>query len=91
MMLTFLGKTLNGLTPEANQLYRLIRLLRKEREIIQDITELGLTSSHAIDLLTHDSLVSAQLNPVLDGLYDVSDRREGGGIAWWNNLETDAR
>lgn len=70
----------------------MIRLLRKEREIVQDITDLGLTSSQAIDVLTHDSLSSAQVsNPAVDGLYDASDRRERKAIVWWNDIEEDQR
>ncbi|GJJ15034.1 hypothetical protein Clacol_009308 [Clathrus columnatus] len=85
---------LNGviLQPHDVNVFGLLRLLRKEREVIEDITDLGLTSSQAIDLLTHDSLFSTQAsNPVLDGLYDASDRREGSTISWWNDIEKDQR
>ena len=29
---------------------------------------------------------------VLDGIFDASDRIEGGGVViWWNNIEKDSR
>lgn len=57
------------------------------------MTTLGLSAPQAIDLLTHDAMISSQAgNPAIDGLFDASDRREGGGtILWWNDIEKDTR
>ncbi|KAF7983169.1 hypothetical protein HWV62_23402 [Athelia sp. TMB] len=81
----------NDMTP-----FALLRLLRKERALIRSLTAFSLTPSQAIDVLTHDAVASAQQSAaaggVLDGLFDASDREEGGEvILWWNNLAKDKR
>lgn len=86
---------LNGATlteKDVNPL-ELLKLLRKERTIIQSLTSLGLSRAEAQDLLTHKSIGAAQSDKgVLDGLLDASDRPEEGGIiTWWNDIETDSR
>lgn len=67
--------------------------MRKERHVVTSLTSLGLTSSQAIELLTHRAIGSAQAtNGVLDGLVDSSDRIEGGEVIfWWNDLSKDSR
>ncbi|KIY49922.1 glycosyltransferase family 24 protein [Fistulina hepatica ATCC 64428] len=71
----------------------LLRLMRKERKIMESLTLLGLSSGQAIELLTHRALAAAQNRPpVLEGIFDASDRLEGGDvIQWWNNIEKDQR
>lgn len=71
----------------------LLRVLRKERQVVDALTSLGIAPHEALDVLTHPSLTAAQgSSGVLDGLFDASDRPEGGDvIIWWNNLETDTR
>jgi len=35
---------------------------------------------------------SQAINPIVDGIFDASDRiEEGGVIVWWNDLEKDSR
>ena len=57
------------------------------------VTALGLDRLKAFELLTHPAVGEAQSEAgVLDGLFDASDREEGGGvIVWWNDLEKDSR
>ena len=54
---------------------------------------LGLTSAQSFELLTHPTVSAAQSqSSVLDGLFDASDRPEGGDvIVWWNDFENDER
>lgn len=71
----------------------LLKLLRKEREILGYLQDLGLTAPQAIEFLTHDVLISSQAgSPVTEGLFDASDRKEGGEtVVWWNDIEKDSR
>jgi UDP-glucose:glycoprotein glucosyltransferase len=78
----------------------LIRVLRRERAVVQALVGAGavngmegLRSAQAVDLLTHPNISASQTNKdVLEGLFDASDRSEGGGvIMWWNDLERDSR
>ena len=57
------------------------------------LMSLGLSSEQAIELLTHMTIAKAQSESgALDGLFDASDRLEGGGvIGWLNDFETDER
>jgi|HubBroStandDraft_1064217.scaffolds.fasta_scaffold678072_2 UDP-glucose:glycoprotein glucosyltransferase len=56
------------------------------------LTQLGLSRSQALELLTHPAVSGAQENDLLDGIFDASDRPEGGDvIMWWNNIEKDER
>lgn len=73
--------------------FALLRLLRKERSVMKSLGSLGLSPSQALDLLTHNAVSVAQSDTgVLDGLFDASDRPEGGDlIVWWNDFEHDAR
>ena len=61
---------------------------------MQSLTSLGLSSSQAVDLLTHKAIGRAQSESadMLDSLFDASDRPEGGDvIVWWNDLTKDSR
>ena len=70
----------------------LLRLLRKERSIVSSLTALGISRSEALELLSHPAIGASQSNSVLDGIFDSSDRIEGGGvITWWNDFEKDKR
>lgn len=73
--------------------FTLLRLLRKERAVMTSLGSLGLTPGQALTLLTHNAVSQAQTDTgVLDGLFDASDRSEGGDlIVWWNDFENDAR
>jgi UDP-glucose:glycoprotein glucosyltransferase len=70
----------------------LLKVLRKERDTMASLTSLGLNATEAIEALTHPAIAKAQSSAAQEGLFDASDREEGGGvIVWWNNLETDSR
>ncbi|KAJ3833052.1 UDP-glucose:glycoprotein glucosyltransferase-domain-containing protein [Lentinula raphanica] len=86
---------LNGVSVSEKDLnaFGLLRLMKKERKVMMDLTSLGLERGEAIELLTHPILSLAQESKdVLDGLVDATDRIEGGDvIIWWNDLEKDKR
>lgn len=72
----------------------LLRLLRRERNIVTSLTSLGLSPAQAIDLLAHKVIAASQRDTagVLDGIFDASDRPEGGEvIRWWNDITKDSR
>ncbi|KIP02024.1 glycosyltransferase family 24 protein [Phlebiopsis gigantea 11061_1 CR5-6] len=73
--------------------FSLLGILRKERRIMRHITSLGLNATKAMELLTHPAVGLAQSDSgVLDGIFDASDRLEGGDVVlWWNDLENDTR
>jgi hypothetical protein len=56
-------------------------------------TELGLTPGQAMEVLTGRPVFeSFSQGSALDGIFDASDREEGGDmIIWLNDLENDAR
>lgn len=76
--------------------------------MVQSLTSLGLSPNEVVELLTHPALSDqhpgqgkgrrtgvgqgAGGGNVLDGLFDASDRPEGGDIIiWWNDIEKDRR
>ncbi|KAK7462762.1 killer toxin resistant protein [Stygiomarasmius scandens] len=71
----------------------LLRILKKERNLMLSLEGLGLERAEAMELLTSPVVAEAQSdNGVLDGVVDASDRLEGGGVVvWWNDLEKDSR
>jgi UDP-glucose:glycoprotein glucosyltransferase len=71
----------------------LLGLLRKEKSLMRNMVGLGLERSEALEVLTHSAVASAQKDSgVTDGLFDASDRPEGGGVVvWWNDFEKDKR
>ncbi|KAJ3505081.1 hypothetical protein NLJ89_g7601 [Agrocybe chaxingu] len=86
---------LNGLQVDQKDVhpFGLLRLLKKDRDILKSLTLQGLSSAQAFELLTHPDVAAAQKgNAVLDTLFDASDRPEGGDvIVWWNDMENDNR
>ena len=87
---------LNGITIEEKDInpQGLLGLLRKERHVMRSLASLGLSPSQSIDLLTHKAIYAAQQDSsgTLDGIFDASDRPEGGDvIVWWNDLTKDSR
>lgn len=85
----------NGLQMDAKDVnpFDLLRTMRKERNVIQSLTSLGLQRSQAFDLLTHPAVSLAHKeSSVMETLFDASDRPEGGDvIVWWNDMEKDSR
>ncbi|KAI3613174.1 glycoprotein glucosyltransferase [Moniliophthora roreri] len=83
---------LNGITVSESDTspFGLLRLLKKERDILKTLTTLGplasdgsrwLGNGQALDLLTHPKVAAAQndgVNSVVDDLVDASDRVESG-------------
>ncbi|TBU43432.1 glycosyltransferase family 24 protein [Dichomitus squalens] len=86
---------LNGVPLEEKDLnpWGLLRLMRRERKVVGELMSLGLSSEESIELLTHAKIAKAQTEGgALDGLFDASDRAEGGGvIGWFNDFEKDER
>ncbi|KAF5357223.1 hypothetical protein D9756_006756 [Leucocoprinus leucothites] len=71
----------------------LLGLLEKEKSLMRSVVGLGLERSEALEVLTHSAVANAQKDGgVTDGLFDASDRTEGGGVViWWNDFEKDKR
>jgi len=71
----------------------LLRLLKKEKGMVLSLTELGLSRGEAIQLLTHPELAVVDgVGSAFDGIYDASDRVEGGEVVvYWNDIERDSR
>ncbi|KAJ7185207.1 UDP-glucose:glycoprotein glucosyltransferase-domain-containing protein [Mycena filopes] len=71
----------------------LLRLVRKERAVLTELTGLGLGRAEALDLLTHAAVSAATGDGgVLDNVFDASDRpEEGEVVVWWNDIEKDSR
>ncbi|CAE7169569.1 unnamed protein product [Rhizoctonia solani] len=86
---------LNGVAlPEADMNpFSLLRLLRREHQTVSSLMRANLTSEQAIHVLTNPAIgkASATSGPT-DGVFDASDREEGGGaIVWLNDIEKDQR
>ncbi|KAJ6489844.1 glycosyltransferase family 24 protein [Mycena sanguinolenta] len=74
----------------------LLRLVKRERAVMESLaqSDLGLDRPEALHLLTHPavSAVQGETGGALDGIFDASDRPEGGEVVvWWNDLEKDSR
>ncbi|GAA6027206.1 hypothetical protein JCM8097_002483 [Rhodosporidiobolus ruineniae] len=95
---------LNGLALSEADIdpYALLRLMRKERKYLADVTSLNvhMTGKDARDILIDGSPKSkagSARNGIVDAealgeLYDATDRQEGSEvILWWNDLEKDRR
>ncbi|CDO68442.1 Glycosyltransferase Family 24 protein [Trametes cinnabarina] len=86
---------INGVNVEEKDLnpFALLRAIRRERGIMLSLLSLGLSPEQAIELLTHRTIAEAQSSGgILDGIFDASDRPEGGDvIGWLNDLENDPR
>ncbi|THV04765.1 glycosyltransferase family 24 protein [Dendrothele bispora CBS 962.96] len=73
--------------------FGLLRILKKERNLMLSLERLGLERAEAMDLLISPIVAEAQSdNGLLDGVVDASDRlEEGDVVVWWNDLEKDSR
>lgn len=66
--------------------------MRKERQLVNQLVSAGLSRSEAVEVLTHASLTKPSAGQLLEGMFDASDRKDGGGvIIWLNDLEKDER
>lgn len=84
---------INGLQVLERQVnaFTLLDILRKERKLMHDFRQLGLTGPQAIDLLSHQdiAIVKAEDEPQR---FDWRDTVEGGNvIIWLNDVEKDKR
>ncbi|KAI4595123.1 hypothetical protein KJ359_007098 [Pestalotiopsis sp. 9143b] len=71
--------------------YTLVDLLRRERKLIQGVTDLGLTGKQAVSLLGNREVTVAKSNDEV-GRFDWRDEIEDGRvILWLNNIEKDKR
>ncbi|ORY32220.1 UDP-glucose:Glyco protein glucosyltransferase-domain-containing protein [Naematelia encephala] len=84
------GKVLTE--PELNA-FSLLSVLRTERDLVLDLTSLGLTPKQAVDLISDPMIGETQIGDEPgEGVVDASDRIEGEGvITWWNDIEKDKR
>ncbi|KAF8994665.1 UDP-glucose:glycoprotein glucosyltransferase-domain-containing protein, partial [Cyathus striatus] len=81
--------------------WHLARLLRKERGLMlgfegvlgEYLEEDGKGREKLLDVIAHPAIANAQrAGGMLDGLFDASDREEGGDVVvWWNDMEKDSR
>ncbi|KAI9888352.1 MAG: hypothetical protein M1814_000559 [Vezdaea aestivalis] len=84
---------INGLEISKREMepFALLEHLRKEKNLIQKLQRIGLTSAEATKLLSHPAITES----TSDGepqRYDWRDDIEGGGtIMWLNNVEKDSR
>lgn len=71
--------------------FTLLDIIRREREIINSVRQLGLTSPEAINLLSHPKVTSVKAGDELQR-FDWRDKDEGENvIIWLNNIEKDNR
>ncbi|ELU41219.1 UDP-glucose:glycoprotein glucosyltransferase, putative [Rhizoctonia solani AG-1 IA] len=71
----------------------LLRLLRREHQTVNSLMNANLTPEQAIHVLTNPEIGKASVaSGPTDGVFDASDREEGGGaIIWLNDIEKDKR
>ncbi|KAJ9611233.1 killer toxin resistant protein [Cladophialophora chaetospira] len=84
---------INGvqIEPRLINAYSLLDHLRRERRIINELNDLGLTSSEAIGLLSSEVIAEAQANE-LPQRFDWRDDSEVSKVLMWlNDLEQDKR
>ena len=84
---------INGLQVQAREMnaFSLLPLLRRERELINGIQDLGFAPSEAIRILSHPDILEAYSSDVSQR-YDYRDDMEGGNvIIWLNNIPKDKR
>lgn len=71
--------------------YSLLEHLRRERKMISNVRELGLSAPEAVDLLSHEAVTASQVDQEVQR-YDWRDDIEGGNvIIWLNDIEKDKR
>ncbi|KAH7098875.1 UDP-glucose:glycoprotein glucosyltransferase-domain-containing protein [Auriculariales sp. MPI-PUGE-AT-0066] len=85
---------LNGMMVQDLDAFSLLNHMRRERAIMGSLTSAGLSSAQAFDLITHSAVAAAQNGggDVTDGIFDASDRAEGGkAVIWLNDIATGAK
>jgi UDP-glucose:glycoprotein glucosyltransferase len=77
--------------PRKIDAFSILDQLRRERKLINDFREMGLTSAEAVQLLSHSAIVEAYGQSGAQR-YDWRDQTEGGNvILWLNDLTKDKR
>ncbi|KAF5311086.1 hypothetical protein D9619_007791 [Psilocybe cf. subviscida] len=74
--------------------FGLMRLLRKEKVVMQSLIAQGLENLEAVEVLNHQAIAVTQMKESggMDALFDASDRPEGREITvWFNDMEKDKR
>ncbi|KAG8706111.1 hypothetical protein FRC09_002564, partial [Ceratobasidium sp. 395] len=73
--------------------FSLLRLIRRERQVMSSLMNTGLTSQQAIQVLANGAIGrAATKSSTTDSIFDASDRLEGGkAIVWLNDIEKDQR
>lgn len=70
--------------------FNLVDMLRRERKLISEVRDVGVTGNEAILLLSHPNVTSAKINDNSQR-FDWRDDVEGGNVIMWlNDLENDA-
>ncbi|KAK5957608.1 killer toxin resistant protein [Knufia fluminis] len=84
---------MNGLQIQNREVnaYSLLDTLRKERKLISRLRDIGLSSSEAIDLLSHEVLAQAQSDDQSQRYDWRSDSDSEEIIIWLNDIEKDVR
>lgn len=84
---------MNGLQVESRQInaFSLHENLARERKLINQMRELGLTAQEAVSLLSHEVIAQAQVEDEPQR-YDWRDEADGGDVIMWlNDIEQDNR
>lgn len=69
--------------------FNLVDMLRRERTLISEVKDVGLTGKEAISLLSHPNVTSSKIGDNSQR-FDWRDDSEGGNvIMWFNDLEND--
>ncbi|KAG9126087.1 hypothetical protein FRC07_004930 [Ceratobasidium sp. 392] len=77
---------LNGIQLSEDDMnpFSLLRLIRRERQVMGSLINTGLTSEQAIRVLANGAIgKAATKSSAADGIFDASDRPEGGNAIVW--------
>lgn len=83
----------NGLQADTRNFnaFYLLRVLRKERNVVKQMVDLGITPGQAIRILSHPA-TAAVVSDDQPQRYDMRDEIEGGkAVVWLNDLEKDKK
>ena len=84
---------INGMQISERQMdaYSLLETMRRERNLVGSLRELGLANSEAISLISHSKIAEAKTGGEVQR-YDYRDTMEGGHIIiWLNDITKDKR
>ncbi|ELR08264.1 hypothetical protein GMDG_03065 [Pseudogymnoascus destructans 20631-21] len=83
---------INGLQVPTRQMdsFSMLDILRKERKLLNKFSQLGLTGSQTISLLSHKDIAFTKADDE-PARFDWRDDGDGDVIIWLNNIEKDKR